>query len=57
MPIIELSAIGAQTRVVRHTTIGTRLYPCWYERLLERWGVTSEHEVVFANVRRWTDRQ
>jgi hypothetical protein len=51
----ELSAIGAQTRLVRHTTIGTRLYPRWYWRPLERWGVTSEHEFVFANLRRWTE--
>ncbi len=53
----ELSTIGAQTRVVRHTTIGTRLYPRWYWRPLERWGVTSEHEFVFANLRRWTEQQ
>lgn len=44
----ELSAEGDQTRVVRHTTIGTRLYPRWYWRPLERWGVTSEHEFVFS---------
>lgn len=50
----ELSAVGAQTRVVRHTTIGTRLYPRWYWRPLERWGVTSEHEFVFSNLERWT---
>ena len=51
----ELSAEGAQTRVVRHTTIGTRLYPRWYWRPLERWGVTSEHEFVFSNLHRWTE--
>jgi hypothetical protein len=50
----ELSAEGTQTRVVRHTTIGTRLYPLWYWRPLERWGVTSEHEFVFSNLHRWT---
>lgn len=50
----ELSSVGGQTRVVRHTTIGTRLYPRWYWRPLERWGVTSEHEFVFSNLRRWT---
>ena len=49
----ELSAAGDQTRVVRHTTIGTRLYPRWYWRPLERWGVTSEHEFVFFNLQRW----
>lgn len=51
----ELSAAGTQTRLVRHTTIGTRLYPRWYWRPLERWGVISEHEFVFSNLRRWTE--
>lgn len=51
----ELIAEGGETRIVRHTTIGTRLYPRWYWRPLERWGVTSEHEFVFANLRRWTE--
>jgi hypothetical protein len=50
----ELSAEGGQTRVVRHTTIGTRLYPRWYWRPLERWGVTSEHEFVLSNLQRWS---
>lgn len=53
----ELFPEGAQTRVVRHTTIGTRLYPRWYWRRLERWGVTSEHEFVFSNLHRWTEAQ
>ncbi len=51
----ELYPEGANTKVVRHTTIGTRLYPRWYWRPLERWGVTSEHEFVFSNLHRWTD--
>jgi len=51
----ELFAEGAKTRIVRHTTIGTRLYPRWYWRPLERWGVTSEHDFVFANLRRWME--
>ena len=51
----ELSAEDTQTKVVRHTTIGTRLYPRWYWRPLERWGVTSEHEFVFSNLHRWTE--
>jgi hypothetical protein len=51
----QLSAEGAKTRVRRNTTIGTRLYPRWYWRPLERWGVTSEHEFVFSNVHRWTE--
>jgi len=48
----ELTAEGTGTRIVRHTTIGTRLYPRWYWRPLERWGVTSEHEFVFSNLHR-----
>ena len=51
----ELFPEGTQTRVVRQTTIGTRLYPRWYWRPLERWGVTSEHEFVFSNLHRWTE--
>jgi hypothetical protein len=48
----EFHAEGTATRVVRHTTIGTHLYPRWYWRPLERWGVISEHEYVFTNLRR-----
>lgn len=51
----ELTAAGAQTKVVRRTTIGSRLYPRWYWRPLERWGVTSEHDFVFSNLRRWAE--
>lgn len=50
----ELLPEGDRTRVIRHTRIGTRLYPRWYWRPLERWGVTSEHDFVFANLHRWT---
>ncbi|HYG21141.1 MAG TPA: hypothetical protein VEH04_00055 [Verrucomicrobiae bacterium] len=49
----EFASVDGGTRVVRHTTIGTRLYPRWYWRPLERWGVTSEHAYVFANLKRW----
>jgi hypothetical protein len=52
----ELSAVGTQTRIVRHTKVATRLYPRWYWRPLERWGVSSEHEFVFANLHRWVKR-
>ena len=51
----ELEALGSSTRIVRHTTIGTRLYPRWYWRPFERWGVTSEHDFVFSNLRRWAE--
>jgi len=53
----ELFPEGGKTRIVRHTTIGTRLYPRWYWRPLERWGVTSEHEFVFSNLHRWSEAQ
>ena len=49
----EFSPAGLGTRVVRRTAIGTRLYPRWYWRPLERWGVESEHEFVFSNIKRW----
>lgn len=48
----ELIPEGTGTRLVRHTSIGTRLYPRWYWRPLERWGVSSEHDFVLANVQR-----
>ena len=50
----ELFAVRGLTRIARHTTIGTRLYPRWYWRPLERWGVTSEHAFVFSNLQAWT---
>ena len=50
----ELTSIDRHTHVVRKTTIGTRLYPRWYWRPLERWGVTSEHEYIFSNLQRWS---
>jgi hypothetical protein len=53
----DLSTAGTQTKIVRHTTIKTRLYPRWYWRPLERWGVTSEHDYVFANLRRWSEAE
>lgn len=46
---------GSGTRVVRRTTIGTRLYPRFYWRFFERWGVTSEHEFVLSNLKRWVE--
>jgi len=52
----ELYPAGEQTKVVRRTAIGTRLYPRWYWRPLERWGVTSEHDFVFSNLHRWAER-
>ena len=50
----QLTTENGQTTVLRHTTIGTKLYPRWYWRPLEKWGVTSEHRFVFSNLQRWT---
>jgi hypothetical protein len=52
----EFEAVPNGTRITRRSTIGTRLYPRWYWRPLERWGVTSEHEFIFSNLSRWTSR-
>ncbi len=38
------------TRVIRHTTIASRLYPRWYWRPFEAWGVESEHEFVLSSL-------
>jgi hypothetical protein len=50
----EFNAVPGGTRITRRTTISSRLYPRWYWRPLERWGVTSEHDFVFSNLLRWT---
>ncbi len=47
---------GPATKLIRHTTIGTRLSPRWYWRPLEEWGVTSEHAFVLANVKRSAEK-
>ncbi len=49
----ELFPAGSQTRLVRRTTIGTHLYPRWYWRPFERWGVLSEHDYVLVNIQKW----
>lgn len=51
----ELRAKDGGTEITRHTTIGTRLYPRWYWRPFERWGVVSEHGFVFDNVKRTSE--
>jgi hypothetical protein len=53
----ELVGNDEQTRVIRHSTIATRLSPRWYWRPLERWGVTSEHAFVFSNLSRWIQQK
>lgn len=40
------------TRLSRFSRIGSRLYPRWYWRGFEEWGVVSEHEYVLENIKR-----
>jgi hypothetical protein len=42
----ELQIEGSATRLTRTTTITSHLYPVWYWRDLERWGVASEHQYI-----------
>jgi len=37
---------GDGTRLTRTTTISSHLFPAWYWRPLERWGVESEHRYI-----------
>lgn len=45
------------TIVVRKTTISSGLYPRWYWRMFEEWGVQSEHSYVLADLKRRADNQ
>jgi hypothetical protein len=47
----QLKATPTGTLVERRTTIGSRLYPRWYWRPLEAWGVESEHGYVLTSVK------
>jgi len=38
------------TLLTRNTTIISNLYPAWYWRGFERWGVASEHRYIFADL-------
>jgi hypothetical protein len=46
---------GDRTVVVRKTTISSNLYPRWYWRMFEEWGVQSEHEFVLDDLQRRAD--
>ncbi|MCA9094788.1 MAG: hypothetical protein KDA68_14975 [Planctomycetaceae bacterium] len=48
----KLTRTKKGTRLTRFSTIGSRLYPRWYWRGFEEWGVVSEHEYVLANIKR-----
>ncbi len=43
---------GDKTIVVRKTTISSKLYPRWYWRNFEAWGIQSEHEFVLTDLKR-----
>jgi len=40
---------GNGTRLTRTTSISSHLYPVWYWRPLERWGVNSEHRYILED--------
>jgi hypothetical protein len=43
---------GNDTILTRSTAIISNLYPAWYWRPFERWGVTSEHNYIFSDLAR-----
>ena len=47
---------GNGTILTRNTTIISNLYPAWYWRPFERWGVSSEHNYIFSDLARRTQR-
>jgi hypothetical protein len=47
---------GDGTILTRNTTIISNLYPAWYWRPFERWGVSSEHNYIFSDLARRTRR-
>jgi hypothetical protein len=48
----ELRPDGNQTVLTRATTIRSYLYPVWYWKPFETWGVSSEHRYIFADLAR-----
>jgi len=48
----ELRRDNSGTMLTRTTTITSNLYPVWYWRPFERWGVASEHEYIFGDLAR-----
>jgi hypothetical protein len=46
----DLHADGNGTLLTRTTTVISNLYPAWYWRPFERWGVNSEHEYIFGDL-------
>jgi len=48
----ELHQDRGTTVLSRTTTITSNLYPAWYWRPFERWGVASEHQYIFGDLMR-----
>lgn len=48
----ELRRDDGGTVLTRTTTITSNLYPVWYWRPFERWGVASEHDYIFGDLAR-----
>jgi F0F1-type ATP synthase assembly protein I len=48
----ELRRDGNETVLTRSTVIDSNLYPAWYWRPFERWGVSSEHGYIFSDMAR-----
>jgi hypothetical protein len=48
----ELHREGTGTALTRATTISSNLYPSWYWRRFELWGVASEHEYLLSDLAR-----
>jgi hypothetical protein len=48
----DLKPTPAGTQVTRWSSIGSKLYPRWYWRPLEAWGVESEHHFVLSSLKR-----
>ena len=45
-----LAEVAVKTRVTRHTTIESQLWPRWYWAPIERLGVRSEHDFVLRSL-------
>jgi len=48
----DLTQDGERTVITRRTTIVSRLSPAWYWRRMEKIGVETEHEYLFAEIKR-----
>jgi hypothetical protein len=48
----DLHPEAGGTSLTRSTTIVSNLYPSWYWRRFERWGISSEHHYIFNDLAR-----